>query len=81
MVTTFDLARLYGCKNRTKGINKAVNRNLDKFPNDFYFQLTKLEQDNLWFQNGTANLSIMSRTLSTVFTEEGIAMLATVLKT
>lgn len=36
-----DLARIYGCKNRTKDINKAVNRNLDRFPNDFYFQLMK----------------------------------------
>ena len=75
-----DLARLYGCKNGTKDINKAVNRNLDKFPNDFYFQLSKEEID-LWFQNGTAKINGKSRTLPHVFTEEGIAMLATVLKT
>ena len=35
-----DLARLYGCKNGTKDVNKAVNRNIDRFPEDFYFQLT-----------------------------------------
>ena len=34
-----DLARLYKCKNGTKSINLAVNRNIDRFPMDFYFQL------------------------------------------
>ena len=38
-----DLARLYECSNGTKDINKAVKRNLERFPNDFYFQLTKEE--------------------------------------
>ena len=75
-----DLAKLYGCKNGTKDINKAVNRNLEKFPDDFYFQLTSQEVD-LWFQNGTANLSRKIRTIPHVFTEQGVAMLATVLKT
>ena len=36
-----DLAKLYECKNGTKSINLAVNRNLIKFPNDFYFQITR----------------------------------------
>jgi len=75
-----DLARLYGCKNGTKDINKAVSRNREKFPDDFYFQLTQNEK-NLWFQNGTANISTKIRTLPHVFTEEGVAMLATILKT
>ena len=35
-----DLARLYGCANGTKTINQAVKRHIEKFPNDFYFQLT-----------------------------------------
>ena len=35
-----DLAKLYGCKNGTKDINKAVNRNIERFPEDFYFQTT-----------------------------------------
>lgn len=38
-----DLAKLYQCTNGTKDINKAVNRNKEKFPSDFYFQLTKEE--------------------------------------
>lgn len=33
-----DLAKLYGCKNGTKSINQAINRNADRFPNDFCFQ-------------------------------------------
>ena len=36
-----DLAKLYQCKNGTKDINKAVKRNMNKFPSDFYFQLTE----------------------------------------
>ena len=42
-----DLAMLYQCKNGTKSINLAVNRNKERFPKDFYFQLTKEEYDNL----------------------------------
>lgn len=74
-----DLAKLYGCTNGTKDINKAVKRNIDRFPNNFYFQLTTKEYNNLWFQNGTANRKI--RTLPHVFTEQGIAMLSSVLRT
>lgn len=42
-----DLARLYECTNGTKDINKAVNRNIEQIPKDFYFQLTKEEYSNL----------------------------------
>ena len=52
-----DLAKLYQCTNGTKDINKAVKRNLDRFPNDFYFQLTNEEYNNLKFQFGTSNLN------------------------
>ena len=38
-----DLARLYRCKNGTKVINQAVNRNIERFPGDFYFQVTQEE--------------------------------------
>ena len=38
-----DLGRLYGCANGAKTINQAVKRNIDRFPEDFYFQLTKEE--------------------------------------
>ena len=78
-----DLAKLYGCKNGTKDINKAVKRNLDKFPIDFYFQLELLEYENLKFQNGTSSLNTYGgiRKLPHVFTEQGVAMLATVIHT
>jgi len=74
-----DLAKLYQCTNGTKDINKAVKRNINRFPPDFYFQLTEEEKNNLWFQSGTANN--MSRTNPYVFTEQGISMLASVLHT
>ena len=74
-----DLAKLYQCTNGTKDINKAVKRNINRFPPDFYFQLTEMEKNKLWFQSGTTNN--MSRTNPYVFTEQGIAMLASVLHT
>ena len=78
-----DLARLYECTNGTKDVNKAVNRNIERFPSDFYFQLTPEEYQNLKFQNGTSSLNTHGgiRKLPYVFTEQGIAMLASVLKT
>lgn len=76
-----DLARLYECVNGTKTINQSVKRNIERFPDDFYFQLTKVEFQELQSQIGTTNLNKMSRTLPYVFTEQGVAMLATVLRT
>ncbi len=80
-----DLARLYQCKNGTKEINQAVKRNLNKFPNDFYFQLTAEECKTSRFQFGTLNTNQNKRGtnikyLPYAFTQEGVAMLATVLK-
>ena len=74
-----DLAILYNCKNGTKTINQAVNRHINKFPERFRFQLTIDEFNNLQSQVGTANFSKV-RSLPYVFTEEGVAMLATILK-
>ncbi len=79
-----DLAKLYECKNGTKSINLAVNRNLDRFPEDFYFQLTEEEYNNLKFQIETSSSKNNYggvRKLPYVFTEQGVAMLATVLRT
>ena len=76
-----DLAKLYQCINGTKDINKAVKRNEERFPEDFYFQLNEDEIRNLRFHFGTANVSNMARTLPYVFTEQGVAMLSAVLKT
>ena len=74
-----DLAKLYECKNGTKSINQAVKGNINKFPETFYFQLTKLELEELQSQIGTANK--MARTIPYVFTEHGVAMLASVINT
>ena len=74
-----DLAKLYQCANGTKDINKAVKRNLTRFPEDFCFQITTKEKNELRFQSGTTNR--MSRVLPHVFTEEGVAMLASILHT
>ena len=78
-----DLARLYECANGTKTINLAVKRNAERFPEDFYFQLTKNEYDNLKFQIETSRLNSHGgvRKLPYVFTEQGVAMLASVLRT
>ena len=79
-----DLAKLYKCVNGTKTINQAVNRHLDRFPEDFYFQLTSEEFANLKSQFGTSSMKNTYggiRKLPYVFTEQGIAMLATILRT
>ena len=78
-----DLAKLYQCANGTKDINKAVKRHSDRFPEDFYFQLTEEEFSNLRFQAGTSNLKEQGgrRYNPYVFTEQGVAMLATILRT
>jgi len=75
-----DLARLYRCSNGTKTINQAVKRHLNRFPDRFMFRLTQEEFNVLQSQLGTANIN-MVRTLPYVFTEQGVAMLATVLRT
>ncbi len=77
-----DLARLYQCKNGTKAINQAVKNNLEKFPNRFSWRLTQNEFMDLRSKFLTANKKYnMVRTLPRVFTEEGTAMLSTILKT
>ncbi len=73
-----DLAELYGVL--TKNLNKAVKRNLLRFPNDFMFQLTKEESESLRFQIGTSKIGRGGQGyLSYVFTEHGVAMLSSVL--
>ena len=76
-----DLARLYQCKNGTKDINKAVKRNIDRFPDNFMFQLTDEEYNYLRFQFGTSNERGGRRYNPYVFTEQGVAMLSSVLHT
>ena len=78
-----DLAELYGCTNGTKDINKAVKRNIERFPGDFYFELTDEEYKSLRFQFGTLKRGRgeHKKYFPHVFTEQGVAMLATVLRT
>ncbi|AXH12076.1 ORF6N domain-containing protein [Halarcobacter bivalviorum] len=72
-----DLASLYEVE--TKRINEAVKNNPEKFPKDFYFELTKEEFEVLRSKFSTTKFS-KTRTLPKVFTEQGVYMLATVLK-
>ena len=74
-----DLAQLYGVE--TKQLNRAVNRNLIRFPEDFMFQLSQEETDSLRCQFGTSNKRRGGRRyLPYIFTEHGVAMLASVLQ-
>lgn len=72
-----DLAMLYQVK--TKYLNRQVRRNLERFPNDFMFQLTQTEFSNLKCHFGTSSWG-GTRTLPLAFTEHGILMLSSVLK-
>ncbi len=72
-----DLAELYGVENKRLG--EQVKRNINKFPEDFMFQLSKKEVDDLRSHFATTNISSKSRVLPTAFTEHGVLMLANVL--
>lgn len=74
-----ELAGLYQVGTRV--LNQAVKRNSDRFPNDFMFQLTKEEFENWKSHIVTSNSDLMGlRKMPYAFTEEGIYMLATVLR-
>ena len=71
-----DLAALYSVE--TKMLKRAVKRNIERFPDDFMFQLIKEEFDNLRCQNGTSSWG-GQRYLPYAFTENGVAMLSSIL--
>ena len=71
-----DLAELYGVE--TKRLNEQVKRNIDRFPEDFMFQLTESEFENLKSQIATSSWG-GRRTLPYAFTEHGVLMLSSVL--
>ena len=73
-----DLADLYGCKNGTKEINQAVKNNIEKFPERYCFRITEKEYSSLKSKILTSKGG--SRKGHTVFTEQGVYMLATILK-
>jgi sugar-specific transcriptional regulator TrmB len=75
-----DLAKLYHCKNGTKEVNQAVKNNIDKFPERFSWILSSSELNMLRSKFLTTNISNMSRSNPRVFTEQGVAMLATIIK-
>jgi hypothetical protein len=72
-----DLAVLYGVP--TKALNQAVSRNLRRFPEDFMFQLTQTEKNELVTICDRLNIMKHSTVLPYVFTEQGVAMLSSVL--
>lgn len=73
-----DLATLYGVS--TGNLNKAVKRNLDRFPADFMFRLSEEDAEVLIFQIGISKGRGGSRHLPYAFTEQGVAMLSSVLR-
>ena len=74
-----DLASLYQVE--TKNLNKAVKRNIERFPASFCFQLTEKEVENLRFQFGTSSLNYGGRRyLPYAFTEQGVAMASAILR-
>jgi len=80
-----DLAQLYSVETRV--LNQAVQRNIERFPEDFMFQLTEEEFKNLIFHSGISNLKSQNvisswggtRKLPYAFTEQGVSMLSSVL--
>lgn len=83
-----DLADLYGVE--TKALNRAVSRNIERFPGDFMFRLTTMEFELLRYHFGTSNARSQTSTskklrggrryLPYAFTEQGVAMLSSVLR-
>ena len=73
-----DVAELYGVE--TRDINKSVKNNPDKFPEGYVFELDKQEVEGLRWKISTTKWSSKSRVLPKAFTEKGLYMLATILK-
>jgi len=78
VIADADVATLYGVL--TKEVNQAVRNNLDKFPSDYMFELSNSELHYLRSKILTTKVSIKSRSSTKAFTEKGLYMLATILK-
>ena len=78
VIADADVAVLYGVE--TKRVNEAVRNNPDKFPARYMFELSKSELRDLRSKISTTNVSSMNRKPTKVFTERGLYMLATILK-
>ena len=78
VIVDADVAEIYGVE--TKRVNEAVRNNPDKFPGDYMFELTADERNNLRSKISSKKFSSKSRALPKPFTEKGLYMLATILK-
>lgn len=78
VISDADIAELYGVE--TKRVNEAVKNNPEKFPDDYMFTLTLEELQDLRSKISSTKVSTKSRTMPKVFTEKGLYMLATILK-
>ena len=78
VISDADVAFLYGVE--TRRVNEAVKNNPEKFPADYMFAITQKEKDDLRSKISTTRVSSKSRAQTKVFTEKGLYMLATVLK-
>lgn len=74
----FDLAELYGVETRT--LKQAVRRNIDRFPADFMYVLSESDVNQLVSQNVIPSKSYLGGALPFAFTEQGVAMLSSILK-
>ncbi len=74
----FDLAQLYEIENRA--LKQAVKRNSDRFPDDFMFQLSSKEIDGMVSQNVIPSKSYFGGAYPMAFTEQGVSMLSSILK-
>lgn len=77
VMISVDLAKLYGVETRV--LNQAVKRNIERFPADFIFQLKNTEAEFLVSQNVIPNKKLLGGHLPYAFTEQGVAMLSSVL--
>src|SRR5437667_12393822 len=78
VILDFDLAELYGVE--TRALKQAVRRNLDRFPVDFMFELTLDETKSLVSQTVIPTRGKLGGAAPMAFTEEGVAMLSSVLR-
>ena len=78
VIADADVAYLYGVE--TKRVNEAVRNNPEKFPSRYMFELTNSELQDLRSKISSTNVSAMNRNPTKVFTERGLYMLATILK-
>ena len=78
VILDYDLARMYGVE--TKYLKRQVRRNIERFPEDFMFELTKEEQESLRRHFGTLKRGSHPKYLSFAFTEQGVASLSGILR-